>query len=37
MESNDEWFLDTQGIAILNDRNQKDYAFVHDNRFSGIS
>ena len=37
MESNDEWFLDTPGITIYNDRNQKDIAYVFDIQFSGIS
>ena len=34
---NDELFLDTPGIRIYNDRNEKDFAYVSDNRFSGIS
>ncbi len=36
MYSDDELFLDTPGIRIYNDRNQKDYAYVSDNQFSGI-
>ncbi len=36
MESNDEEFLYTPGITIYNDRNQKDYAVVRDNKFSGM-
>ena len=36
MHSDDEDFLDTPGIGIENDRNQKDYALVRDNQFSGI-
>ena len=36
MYSDDEDFLNTPGIRIYNDRNQKDIAYVNDNRFSGI-
>ena len=36
MYSDDEDFLETPGIRIYNDRNQKDIAFVRDNIFSGI-
>ncbi len=37
MVSNDDNFLYTPGIAIFNDRNQKDIAGVRDNEFSGMS
>ena len=37
MISDDEDFLNSPGIGIYNDRNQKDYAYVDDNKFSGIS
>ena len=37
MCSDDEWFLNTPGIRIFNDRNHTDIAFVNDNEFSGIS
>ena len=37
MISNDEYFLNTPGIGIYNDRNQNDIAYVNDNIFSGIS
>ncbi len=36
MQSNDEWFLCTTGIAIYNDRNRQDLAYVFDNEFSGM-
>jgi hypothetical protein len=36
MHSDDEDFLDTQGIRIYNDRNQEDIAYVSDKLFSGI-
>ncbi len=36
MYSDDKLFLYTQGIGIYSDRNQKDYAHVRDNEFSGI-
>ncbi len=36
MVSDDELFLNAPGIEIFNDRNQKDYAVVVDNQFSGI-
>ncbi len=36
MASNDDYFLYTPGIAIYNDRNQKDWAVVSDNEFSGM-
>ena len=36
MHSDDEYFLNSPGIAIYNDRNKKDIAYVHDNLFSGI-
>ncbi len=36
MWSDDVDFLSAPGIAILNDRNQKDYAGVSDNLFSGM-
>ncbi len=36
MWSDDEWFLDAPGIRIYNDRNQKDFAVVDDNLFSGM-
>ena len=35
MCSDDKLFLQTPGIEIYNDRNQKDWAFVADNQFSG--
>ena len=37
MYSDNQWFLETPGIRIFNDRNQKDYAYVNNNMFSGIS
>ena len=37
MLSNDEWFLNTPGIIIQNDRNEEDFAVVNDKLFSGIS
>ncbi len=36
MHSNDDYFLNTPGITIYNDRNKKDIAVVDDNLFSGI-
>jgi hypothetical protein len=36
MYSDDEEFLNTPEITIYNDRNQKDYAIVRDNQFSGM-
>ena len=36
MCSDDEDFLNTPGIGIYNDRNQKDFAGVADNLFSGL-
>ncbi len=36
MFSDDEWFLDTPGIKIYNDRNEEDIAGVNENQFSGI-
>ncbi len=36
MWSDDKWFLRIPGIVIANDRNQKDYAGVDDNLFSGM-
>ena len=46
MNSNDEWFLATQGIRIRNDRNdtefawdsdnELDYASIEDSFFSGM-
>ena len=36
MDSDGEYFLNTPGIGIYNDRNQKDFADVDDIIFSGI-
>ena len=36
MVSSDKWFLQTPGIEIYNDRNQKELASVGDNVFSGM-
>ena len=35
MVSDDEYFLGTYSIGILNNRNDKDIAFV-DDKYSGI-
>ena len=36
MSSDDEYFLGSSGIVIKNDRNQQDYTYVYDTRFSGM-
>ena len=36
MVSDDKYFLSTIGIVIYNDRNEKDYAHVHDILYEGM-
>jgi hypothetical protein len=37
MISNDKYLLTTQGILIYNNRNEKDYACIDDNEYSGMT
>ena len=35
MISDDEYFLETNGITINNNRNDKDFAYISDNLYLG--
>ena len=35
MISDDEYFLETNGITINNNRNEKDFAYISDNLYLG--